>query len=428
MVCAYTWPFGLLASLPVTGLRVIGSVLWQQQSGAGMTTQPIPPTTVPTAPSQVLVVDDEPSLVTVYTRALTAAGFVVDKASDGKDAVRQLAQKRYDVIVSDIAMPQLDGIGLLRAVRERDLDVPVILVTGSPSIETALQAVEYGALRYLRKPIEMSELTQVVAQAVRLGQMARLKREAMELVGSQNMQFGDRASLEINFERSLAGLWMAYQPIVRYSEHRTMAYEALLRSSDRSLPHPGAIIDAAQRLGRLNELGRAVRRHVGNTVMKSPIPQVFVNLHPRDLLDDELYSREAPLSRIASKVVLEITERASLDEIRDVQARVARLRELGFRVAVDDIGAGYAGLTSIAQLQPEVMKIDMALVRDIDVDSTKQKLVGAMVGLCREMDVLVIAEGIESRNERDTLVRIGCDLMQGYYFAKPDEPFPEAKF
>jgi EAL domain-containing protein (putative c-di-GMP-specific phosphodiesterase class I) len=375
----------------------------------------------------VLVVDDELAITKIYRRLLGAAGFTVEIAINGREAVDQLGRCRFDAILSDIAMPELDGIGLLRAVRARDLDVPVILVSGNPSVETALAAVEYGALRYLCKPVDNDELLSVVERAVQLCRMARVKREALEHLGATSVQPGDRAGLEVAFSRALEGLWMAYQPIVRCASRRVFAYEALLRSSEKALPHPGAVIGAAERLGRLNELGRAVRTHVAVTVSKSPIPLVFVNLHTSDLLDDELYARESPLSRVASRVVLEITERASLDMVSDVQSRMARLRELGYRIAIDDIGAGYAGLTSIAQLQPEIMKIDMGLVRDVDVDSTRQKLVGAMVGLCKEMDVQVITEGVETRAERDALLRLGADLMQGYLFAKPDWPFPEAK-
>jgi EAL domain-containing protein (putative c-di-GMP-specific phosphodiesterase class I)/CheY-like chemotaxis protein len=376
----------------------------------------------------VLLVDDEPALLTAYARSLVLAGFVVDKASDGRQAIELVSQKRFDAIVSDISMPELDGIEVLRMVRERDLDVPVILVTGGASLETALQAVEHGALRYLQKPIDVATLVSVVTQAVRLCKMARLKREAVELLGDPSKGLGDRASLEGAFKRALDGLWMAYQPIVQYSQRRIIAYEALMRSSEVALPHPGAMIEAAQRLDMLPSLGRAVRQHIAGTLAKMPIAQVFVNLHPSDLLDDDLYTKSAPLTRIASKVVLEITERASLDDIPDVQARIAKLRQLGFRIAIDDVGAGYAGLTAIAQLEPEVMKIDMSLVRDVDVSATKQKLIGAMAGLCAEMSVMVIAEGIETKTERDAIRRLGCDVMQGYLFGRPDRPFPEAVF
>jgi EAL domain-containing protein (putative c-di-GMP-specific phosphodiesterase class I) len=377
----------------------------------------------------VLAVDDEPTICTLMRRVLEVAGFTVETAANGKQALDQLDHRRFDAIISDVSMPELDGIGVLRAVRERDLDVPVLLLSGNLTLDSALAAIEYGAMHYLRKPIEPHELIEVVGRAVQLGRMARVKREAQAHLGDTvSQQPGDRAGLEVAFTRALDGLWMAYQPIVRYASRTTYAYEALMRSSEKTLPHPGAILDAAQRLGRLDEVGRATRAHVAATLTKSPSLLAFVNLHANDLLDEQLWSPEAPLSQHAARVVLELTERASLDGINDVQARVARLRALGYRIAIDDMGAGYAGLTSIAQLHPEIMKLDMALIHKVDVDVTRQKLIAAMVTLCNEMSIEVIAEGVETPAQRDTLSRLGADTMQGYLFARPGPPFPEATF
>ena len=108
----------------------------------------------------------------------------------------------------------------------------------------------------------------------------------------------------------------------------------------------------------------------------------------------------------------------------DVQDKVALLRELGFKIALDDLGAGYAGLTSFTQLEPEFVKLDMSLVRGIHETPAKRKIVGSMVELCHDMDQQIVAEGIESAQERDVLVELGCDLLQGYLFAKPGRPFP----
>jgi EAL domain-containing protein (putative c-di-GMP-specific phosphodiesterase class I) len=149
-----------------------------------------------------------------------------------------------------------------------------------------------------------------------------------------------------------------------------------------------------------------------------------VNLHTSDLLDPDLRSPDAALSRIAKRVVLEITERASLDKVKDLRPRIAALREMGFRIAVDDLGAGYAGLTTFALLEPEIVKLDMTLVRDIHKSATKQKLVKSMSDLCKDMGMLVVGEGVETLEERDALVVLGCDLVQGYFFAKPGKPFP----
>jgi EAL domain-containing protein (putative c-di-GMP-specific phosphodiesterase class I) len=137
-----------------------------------------------------------------------------------------------------------------------------------------------------------------------------------------------------------------------------------------------------------------------------------------------LYLPDSPLTSLASRVVLEVTERVSLDNLSKVREKVAALRELGFRVALDDLGAGYAGLTSFTLLEPEFVKLDMSLVRDVHQSSVKQKIIRAMVLLCRDTGKQIIAEGVESAGERDQLIELGCDLLQGYFFAKPGRPFP----
>ena len=103
---------------------------------------------------------------------------------------------------------------------------------------------------------------------------------------------------------------------------------------------------------------------------------------------------------------------------------MTRLRKFGYRIAIDDLGAGYAGLTSFAQLEPEVVKVDMSLVRGIDSSPVKQKLVRSIIALCTELGIQLVAEGIETPAERDTLVGLGGDLCQGYLFAKPGRGFP----
>jgi EAL domain-containing protein (putative c-di-GMP-specific phosphodiesterase class I) len=324
-------------------------------------------------------------------------------------------------------MPRLSGLALLERIRAYDLDVPVVLITGSPSLETAMAAIEHGALRYLPKPVDTPRLRTITADAVRLHRLARAKRLALDLAGEADRLVGDRAGLVTSFGSALDSMWMAYQPIVSWSRQEVFGYEALLRSREPSLPHPGAILDAAERLGRLHDLGRTIRTRAAEPAAKMPEgAMLFVNLHTQDLLDDELFERDRPLARIAENVVLEITERASLHHVRDVQSRISRLREMGFRIAVDDLGAGYAGLTSFAQLEPEVVKLDMSLVRGVHAQPTKLTLVRTMVAMCRELGMQVVAEGIETAEERAAMVTLGCDLMQGYLFAKPGPAFPRA--
>jgi EAL domain-containing protein (putative c-di-GMP-specific phosphodiesterase class I) len=102
----------------------------------------------------------------------------------------------------------------------------------------------------------------------------------------------------------------------------------------------------------------------------------------------------------------------------------AELKAAGFRLAIDDLGAGYAGLTSVTLLEPAIVKVDMSLVRGIDRDPKRQSVLRSIVGLCSELHILVVAEGVETAGERDKLVSLGCDLLQGYLFAKPGRVFP----
>jgi len=377
------------------------------------------------AKPRVLVADDDEDVRGLIVRALSAVGYEVLTVANGRAAIETLEQTPVDAVVSDISMPELTGIEMLRAIRNRDPDVPVILVTGSPDVQTAIQAVQLGALQYLTKPVNLEELKRILQRAVRLGRIARLKQEAFTLLSDGALGGGDLLALEASFERALSTLWMAYQPIVRASDGSLFAYEALLRSREPSLPHPGAVLDAAERLHRLPDVGRAVRAAAAAPMSAAPADTLlFVNLHSQDLLDEALLAKDAPLSAIADRVVLEITERAALDEVKDARARMVQLRERGFRIAVDDLGAGYAGLTSFVTLEPELVKLDMTLIRGIDQHPTKRKLVGSVATLCRELGLLVVAEGVETRAERDAVVECGCDLVQGYLVAKPGPPFP----
>ncbi len=369
---------------------------------------------------RILVADDEPDLLEAYAALLTDAGYEVATAENGRQALRLLGDGGFDLILSDIVMPDMDGVSLLRAVREHDLDVPVVLVTGSPRVETAAKAVEHGALRYLVKPVSEAELMQTVGQGMRLSRLARLKREALTHLGGDRL-VGDRAGLEATFTRAVGSLWMAYQPIVHAAEGHLFGHEALVRTAERSLPHPGALFDAAERTGRLHELGRAIRVQVASSVgVTGGKGCLFVNLHPQDLLDPALFALGSPLTAHARNVILEVTERASLEGIDDLPRRIRSLRSLGYRIAVDDLGAGYAGLTSFAALEPDVVKLDMALVRGADQEPVKRKLIQSITTLCKELAILVVAEGVETEAERRTMVELGCDLLQGFLLGRPE--------
>ncbi len=237
----------------------------------------------------------------------------------------------------------------------------------------------------------------------------------------------DLRDLEDKLDRCLASLVMHFQPIVHASNRARFGYEALLRSLDESLPHPGAILDAAERLERIPTLGRAVRANAAKVIAASPIERgvVFINLHLLDLFDKQLTSPFSPLSKVAGRVVLEITERTSLEGQSDMRYRVAELRDLGFRIAIDDLGGGHARMGTFSPLDTDFVKLDMSLVRDVEKHPMKQRLVRSVVDLCRQQGTKVIGEGVETEAEAEVLVALGCDLLQGYLIARPAAPFAD---
>jgi len=273
------------------------------------------------------------------------------------------------------------------------------------------------------KPVDGRELADVVGRAARLHRLALVRREASAEVPGKPV--GDLAGLEPRFASGLEKMWIAMQPIVSWRGRSVYAHEALLRTDEPTLRSPLDFVEAAERLGRTAELGRTVRRRIADQLAHGPTSAVvFVNLHPSDLVDEELSSGTGALAPFATRVVLEVTERATLEKVHGLGDGVARLRDLGFRIALDDLGAGYAGLSSFALLEPEVVKVDMSLVRGIHESRMKQKLFRSFTSLCRDMGTEIIAEGVEVADERDCLSDLGGDLYQGYLFARPGRGFP----
>ena len=374
---------------------------------------------------RVLLVETNHATLKAGERALAAEGWTVETARDGLEARQCLEKNSFEAIVSDINLPGYGGLELLRAVRERDLDVPVILMTSKPSVESSIRAIEYGVFRYLIKPVSNQALVEVVGRASRLHKMAQLKREALTLAGLLDTSPDDREALGARFARATELLWTAFQPIVSWQDRKVFGYEALLRSDEPTFANPGKFLEAAEQLGKVHELGRSVRTKVADAASQVPVETaLFVNLHSADLNDEHLRDPYSALSRVAHRVVLEVPERASLDSVRDAPLKVKALKGMGFRIAVDDLGTGYAGLTSFTSLEPDIVKIDMSLIRGIDAQPKKQSIVRSMKNLCDDLGMLVVAEGVETPAERDTLLGLGYNLLQGYLFARPERGFP----
>jgi EAL domain-containing protein (putative c-di-GMP-specific phosphodiesterase class I)/FixJ family two-component response regulator len=375
----------------------------------------------------VLLVDDDDIIRGAYRRVLLDAGLRVITAASAENALALIQQMgaSIHVIVTDVIMPGTGGVGLLQEVRRAKLEIPVVLITGSPRLETAMAAVNHGGFRYLTKPVDANQLVATINEAAELRRLARLKQDALNLVQSKKREVGLRKHLNGDLDAALQQLWVAFQPIVDVRDGSLFGYEALARSACPTLSSPDELIGAAERLGRLRDLGRRMRTLVAERAALAPAAaMIFVNLHASDLDDDELYDPRSALAHLAQRVVLEVTERNSLERVADISTKIAALRTIGYRIAIDDLGAGYAGLSSFTQLEPDFAKLDMSLVRGIDTSTCRQSIVRSMLGVCaQELNIDVVCEGVETEAERATLVRLGARLVQGFLLGRPSEHF-----
>lgn len=236
-------------------------------------------------------------------------------------------------------------------------------------------------------------------------------------------ELGRVAALERTIaERAFA---FAYQPIVESATGRPVGFEALCRPADPAFPNPVALFAAAEHAGRVVDLGRACREVSARPLRTLPEPLLlFVNLHPHELNDSLLTEGDSLIAELAHRIVLEITESAAIRDSRRLVTALEALRARGYRVALDDLGAGYAGLNSLALLKPDFVKLDMSLVRRVQADSSAGRLIRHVLEFAAGEGMQVVAEGVESEAELAAVLELGCALSQGYFFARPGPPFP----
>jgi EAL domain-containing protein (putative c-di-GMP-specific phosphodiesterase class I) len=370
--------------------------------------------------ARVLVVDDDPLVAESVRRQLTRAGYEVLIVGNPYAALSAVIDDSFDVVVSDITMPGIDGIQLLQLIREHDARLPVVLFTGAPQVATAVSALEHGAFHYLIKPTPMNEVLSVIDRAVRTHELARVRDDLGVVISARQGGVSSQKDLITRFQRALCAAWIAYQPIVRAGSGELFGYEAFVRSDDADLCEPRALVAAAIAADRVTALGRVVRARVAHFLDGEPSDcAVFVNVHLSDLSDPMLLADESPVARHASRLVLEVADHSASEHTAAVRELTTELRRKGYRIAIDDMGAGYGALNSFALIEPDVVKVDMSLVRGIHASPTKKKLVRSMVSLCRELGTTLVAKGVETVEEEAALCELGCDLLQGYLYSTP---------
>jgi EAL domain-containing protein (putative c-di-GMP-specific phosphodiesterase class I) len=242
------------------------------------------------------------------------------------------------------------------------------------------------------------------------------------------LDYADRMTeLETQFESALTSLNCAFQPIVVTTTGHVTGYEALVRSGEDTLPTPERLFAAAEALNRVGKLGRPFRRIAAQRfVAKQPEPRsLFVNVHAWELMDRELFARFMPLGRIAHRVVLELTDQQHIDAVPEVADRVSDLRDLGYRVAIDNFGAGGTRMKRLTLDNADYVKLAMSVVSNVDIDPIARDLAASLIEACHDNGVYVIATGVETNGQWRALTDLECDFVQGNHIAAPTPWFRE---
>lgn len=221
-------------------------------------------------------------------------------------------------------------------------------------------------------------------------------------------------------------LTVLFQPIVDHGQRAIVGYEALIRGpSDTPLHSPVTLFETAARFGRLLELELLCREVSIQQFKRLSLPgKLFLNTSPECLFQPNFRAgRTLNILQQAGlrpdRVVIELTEHYPLENYAMIREAKHHYRAMGFEIAIDDLGAGYAGLRTWSELRPDYVKIDRHFMQDIHEDTVKQEFVRSILNIARGLSCKVIGEGVETVEEYRCVARMGIEFYQGYYFARP---------
>ncbi|MBX0357090.1 EAL domain-containing protein [Halobacillus sp. Nhm2S1] len=227
-------------------------------------------------------------------------------------------------------------------------------------------------------------------------------------------------------------LFIHYQPIVDLHKDNVIGFEALTRfPPNASFKSPVELFQLAAQTNRLFQLEKHTRKLAIDSITPylQKDQQLWVNLTPNVVHDDSFtpgftHTVLQNTKVNPAQIVFEITEHSAISDFQSFRKLLEHYREQGFKVAIDDVGAGYSSMQMISELKPDYLKIDRSLITHIDQLREKQYMVEALQHIGKKLGAGIIAEGVETEGECHHLIQMGVSLMQGYYFGKPDFPPP----
>lgn len=365
----------------------------------------------------ILVIEDDIRHDGMLPMILATRGYKVIAAASGQEALAK-SSLPIDLIILDLMLPDMNGIEVCHHLKQTDVtrNVPVIILSNrNCRVDEKVQCFQFGADDFLCKPFENEELFARI--------FALLRRNFKEDEQVEVQRFEQLKQIREIIDRRL--IEPNFQPLYLVdSTCQLFGLEVLSRPTVEGIfKNPEVLFEAALELGFYYELETMVWQKAFEALKdKAPFQNIFLNCSPY-LIENNNFPQVRALFEAAGvspkNVFFELTERSAISKHPLFRERLKEFRDIGFKVAVDDIGSGYASLDSIIETRPEVVKIDRHIVHGLTSDPYKRSIVKFIVSFCYEHDIICVAEGVETAGEFSLLKDLGVKAFQGYYFCKP---------
>lgn len=374
-----------------------------------------------------LVIDD----VSVQRKLMSAtcikSGYEVEVARDGIEALELLETHRFDVVVTDLVMPRMDGIQLLRSLAKTSGDAKIIVASSQTSdvldaVRRLTSMLGLDLIGICDTPTGLQELLRSISTQLANGPQPVKAPVAAPV---QQQLCGD------TIERGLVdqSLIVQYQPKICFAAREVIGLEALARwrLSDGTILSPYAFIPIAEEVGLIDRITQSLTRQVCGAIRRWRAAgysfTVSINICSTSLQDPAFPDMLAELvtehGATPSDIILEVTETKPIHEIAACLEVMSRLRMKGFGLSIDDFGTGYSSLENLHNFPFTEIKLDQSFVRGAIDNETSRNVLASGIRLASDLGLACVAEGVETEAQAALLSELGCPVHQGFLYAKP---------